>query len=83
MKTWIVNNFGFVMTLFLLVASFMTQWNVMVQAVERINIIEQEFRRHENDSRVHRDPDRDERRWQDLMLRLDRIERKIDDRDAR
>ncbi len=72
---WLRSNVGTLITLALLMAAIIVQWANFGSAADLVKAVDQRQRVHELDSRRHVDYDRDNERWNDLMRRLDRIER--------
>lgn len=75
--SWFRANVGTVITVALLMTAIVAQWQSFGRAAELAEAVEARFRIHELDNRRHVDPDRDRERWDELMRRLDRIERKV------
>lgn len=77
-QSWFRSNVGTLITVALLMSGIIAQWSQFGQAAELAKAVELRFRLHEMDNQRHIDPIRDEQRWDELMRRLERIERKID-----
>lgn len=75
---WIKENLGTSITIALLIVSMIVQWVRFESAAELAHETANRLRLHEMDSSIHVDRNRDERRWDDLIRRLDRMEGKID-----
>ena len=87
--SWLENHFGIVATLIGWVATicgfvFGTQASIKqiqkqsAETCARVEEIDTRITSHLSDYRRHIDPERDDRRWQDLRDRLSRIEGKLD-----
>jgi hypothetical protein len=74
-ETWVQKNVGTIITLTVLLLGLAAQWANFGQAAERMKAVDQRLYIHETDTERHIDPNRDERRWQELLIRLDRIEK--------
>ena len=75
---WLRSNLSIVITVILLLIAFVAQWSILQSKTVLIDQVAQEVKTHELDTAHHIDPERDERRWQELLRRLDRIEAKLD-----
>ena len=72
-------DFGIIITIVLVAAGIIAQWTIVAQKTAEIDAIKAQLEVHRLDSRHHVDPERDETRWQELIRRLERIEKKLDD----
>lgn len=75
--SWVHKNIGTIVTVLVLLVGLAAQWANFGQAAERAKAVDQRLYIHETDTKRHLDPERDERRWQELLRRLDQIEQKI------
>lgn len=78
MSKWLKSNAMLIIAIGGLFFTLASQWTSFSQSVELSSAVDQRLRAHEHDTRRHLDFDRDEKRWEDLIRRLDRIERKLD-----
>ena len=67
----------------LLIVGFVGQWTIVQYRISQIDLLMHELTQHELDRSRHVDPERDERRWQELLDRLDRIEAKLNEGKSR
>lgn len=74
MNEWFRKNLGTVILLLGFLISLVVQWTLLSQAADLTKVTSMELLIHEHDTRRHIDPERDERRWQDLLERLKNIE---------
>ena len=78
MKEWLKSNVTPFLLLVGTIIGMAVQWNYFSQAAAQTWRTEQLLQQHLMDTQRHIDPYRDERNRQDLLNRLDRLERKID-----
>ena len=69
---------SFLLTLVIVIAGLVTQWTIVAQKTSEVDTIRAMIESHRLDTNHHVDPERDERRWQELIKRLERIEDKLD-----
>lgn len=80
MPSWIRNNIATLLSIITIVVLMTIQWAGFQATAELAKDLDQRQRAHEQDNSRHIDQFRDEQRWRDLQLRLDRIEDKLDGR---
>ena len=77
---WLSKHVPTLILILTLLCGLIVQWTRMEISVSDLRTLKAEYNSHKNDTRLHVDPERDERRWQELLDRLSRIEDKIDGR---
>jgi len=93
MGAWLANNIGVLVTLGVIAAGVIAAWavnNFRINALteqnklfaERLREAEQELHKHESNTALHLDPNRDKKIWEDFKAentrRFDRVEEKLD-----
>lgn len=78
-ETWARRNASLIVTVVTLIVLMSIQWAGFQQTAALARDTDARLRAHEQDTSRHVDTERDERRWADLVKRLDRIEDKIDE----
>lgn len=77
-SSWLRSHAEVAITIILLLLSLVAQWTIINNKVAEIAVLQSQLEVHRLDTQHHVDPERDERRWQELIKRLERIEDKID-----
>ena len=78
--TWIKDNVAVLIVIVGIFAGWVATWTKMSIEAEAAAGFRSQMAVHIMDTSIHVDPQRDERRWQELLMRLTRIENKIDGR---
>ena len=78
MLQWFKVNIVWVLAFATVIISLISQWNSFQFRSAQIDGLKIELEQHERDTSIHIDPRRDDQRWNDLLNRLERIERKLD-----
>ena len=75
---WLRGNLTFAVTVIIMLTGLFAQWTILQTKVDLVDSLADQMEEHQRDALRHVDPIRDERRWQDLQYRLQRIEDKLD-----